>query len=170
MKKLIGLLWICGLLISCGSTKKPAIAYKKKASKIYVGNSKIGSRQERVVKYAKSYIGTPYKYGGVTKGGMDCSGLVYTSFQKVNINLPRISFDMSKKGKSIKDREIRPGDLVFFKTTHKSKRPINHVGLVSRVHKGTVYFIHSSSSKGVIESSKANPYWNKAYKFAKRIL
>ena len=76
---------------------------------------------------------------------------------------------MSKQGKPIKTSQIKKGDLVFFKTG-KSSRSVNHVGVVSKVSSGTVFFIHSSSSKGVIESNLKTAYWNKSFKFAKRVL
>jgi len=169
MKKILLLINALILLVSCGSTKKVA-TYKKRPIVNKKKPSVSRAKQERVIQYAKNYLGTPYKYGGVTKRGMDCSGLVYTSFQKINVKLPRVSYDMSKTGKSIKNKDIRPGDLVFFRTSRSSRNPINHVGVVSKVSNGSVRFIHSSSSKGVIESALESSYWSKAFKFAKRIL
>ena len=163
MKIFIILLSFSFLIVSCGSLKKQNHSKYNKVS--YKTN-----KQTRVVAHAKSFLGTRYKYGGTSKKGMDCSGLVYTSFQKVNVQLPRVSFEMSKRGRLLKNREIQPGDLVFFKTSKKSGRSVNHVGVVSNVKGGNVLFIHSSSSKGVIESSLGNPYWSKAYKFARRVL
>jgi len=170
MKNIISLFCVALLLISCGSSQKVA-AYKKRPSTVGKKNIPVsGTKPQQVIKYAKTYLGTPYKFGGTTKSGMDCSGLVFTSFKKINVNLPRVSYDMSKKGKAVNLRGIKPGDLVFFKTSKKSHKPVNHVGVVSKSSNGRIRFIHSSSSKGVIESSLDNPYWNKTFKFAKRIL
>lgn len=149
------------LLTSCGSTKKTS-SYSPKKS-----NSK--DKATSIVSDAKSYIGTRYRTGGTTKKGMDCSGLVYTAFNTNGVKMHRTSFDMSKQGKPIKTREVKKGDLLFFKTS-KSSRSINHVGVVSKVTNDGIYFIHSSSSKGVIESSLKTDYWNKSFKFAKRVL
>ncbi len=167
MKLIVGILLLVLSLTSCGIINTSA--YKKKPKTTYNSNSKV-SKQKRVVQYAKSYLGTRYRYGGTSKKGMDCSGLVYTSFKQINVSLPRVSYEMSKKGKAIKKREIQSGDLVFFRTSKKNSRAVNHVGVVSKVSSGIVYFIHSSSSKGVIESNLENPYWKKSYKFSKRIL
>ncbi|WP_010179732.1 C40 family peptidase [Aquimarina agarilytica] len=147
-------------LTSCGSLKKSNSSHRK---------SSINPKAIRIVQHAKSYIGTRYKYGGTTKRGMDCSGLVYTSFGKENIVLPRTSAAMSTKGKPVKRQHIKKGDLVFFKTGKSFKR-INHVGVVSKVSENTIFFIHSSSSKGVIESSLSTNYWAKSFRYAKRIL
>ena len=149
------------LLTSCGSTKK-AVSYK-------TNKTSTSNKTNSIVTEAKSYIGTRYRTGGTTKKGMDCSGLVYTTFNNNGVKLYRTSYDMSKQGKPIKTSQIKKGDLVFFKTG-KSSRSVNHVGVVSKVSSGTVFFIHSSSSKGVIESNLKTAYWNKSFKFAKRIL
>lgn len=149
------------LLTSCGSSKKASSYTPKKT------NSK--NKATAIVSDAKSYIGTRYRTGGTTKKGMDCSGLVYTAFNNNGVKMHRTSFDMSKQGRPVKTKEVKKGDLLFFKT-RKSSRSINHVGVVSKVSNGSIYFIHSSSSKGVIESSLKSDYWSKSFKFAKRIL
>ena len=81
-----------------------------------------------VVKTARTYIGTPYKYGGMNGDGLDCSGLVSLAFQSARLTLPRVSTDMAAVGQEVKVRDIRVGDLVFF-ITDKGTR-INHVGIV----------------------------------------
>ncbi len=116
---------------------------------------------------AKSYLGTPYKFAGTTKQGMDCSGLVFTSYQKININLPRKSSDQAQQGKKIELENVIAGDLLFFNTSGKG---ISHVGLVESIKNGEVFFIHSSTSKGVMISSLSEKYWKERFVIAKRIL
>ena len=99
---------------------------------------------------------------------MDCSGLVYTAFQKENITLPRISRDMAKKGILISFKDIEEGDLVFFKTS--SRNTINHVGLVVEAKHGEVKFIHSTTRAGVIISSLDEDYWKKAFVEVRRVI
>lgn len=114
------------------------------------------------------YDGVKYRSGGTTASGMDCSGLVSTVFKAHNISLPRTSNDMSKVGKKLKWDEIQKGDLIFFKTNGKSV--INHVGLVTEVKGDEILFIHSSVQRGVIISSTNEPYYQKAFAQANRVL
>ena len=151
------------LFTSCGSLKKTT---SHKAHNTSVSSN---NKTNNIVSNAKSYIGTRYRYGGTTKKGMDCSGLIYTAFNNNGISLQRTSFEMSKQGKPIKRANTKKGDLLFFKTS-KTGRSINHVGLVTKVIGNNIYFVHSTSSKGVIESKLSTNYWNKAFKFTKRVL
>jgi probable lipoprotein NlpC len=122
---------------------------------------------ETVIRTARSFTGTPYKWGGTTRTGMDCSGLLCTSFSSVNYNLPRTSNAQSEVGQKVKMGDLQPGDLVFF-ATGRRKREITHVGMVTEVHRGEVKFIHSSSSLGVIESSLETEYYAKRFILARR--
>jgi cell wall-associated NlpC family hydrolase len=129
-----------------------------------------GSKAFSIVEYAKQFKGVRYKFGGATKSGMDCSGLVFESFRSHDIILPRISRDMAKNGEKIPLNRAGIGDLVFFKTGSR-RNEINHVGLVvSKDERGNVEFIHSSTSAGVIVSSIAEAYWDKSFVEARRIL
>ena len=127
------------------------------------------TRADDIVDSALQFSGVRYKYGGTTKKGMDCSGLLYVAFGENNVKLPRVSYHMAEEGKRINLREVTKGDLLFFRTSKRAKR-INHVGMVVTVDNGEVKFIHSSSSRGVIVSSLREGYWNSAFVRAKRVL
>jgi probable lipoprotein NlpC len=122
-----------------------------------------------VIETAKSYRGTPYRYGGTTRAGMDCSALVFHSYHAVGINLPRASADQSKLGQKINLNHVQPGDLLFFATGRRMNQ-VTHSGIVTEAAKGDIRFIHASTSLGVTEDYLSSRYWAKAFLFAKRIL
>ncbi|EAQ39129.1 NlpC/P60 family protein [Dokdonia sp. MED134] len=157
MKHFLAALSLLLLLTSCGSSKRTTV---KEIST---------TKTERIIKQAQAFSGTRYKFGGTTRKGMDCSGLIYVAFQKENIVLPRVSRDMAQRGKPVKNKDIDTGDLLFFRTSKSSKR-INHVGLVTKVDGDDIYFIHATTSKGVLTSNLNERYWNRAYVMARRVL
>ena len=124
---------------------------------------------EQVINTARSYRGTPYRYGGTTRSGMDCSALIYQSFASVGIQMPRTSESQSKLGKNVPDKNLQKGDLLFFATS-KSRKKVTHSGIVTEVSGKGIFFIHSSTSLGVTEDNLNNTYWKKAFLFGKRIL
>ncbi len=124
---------------------------------------------EEVISTARTFMGTPYKYGGMTRSGLDCSGLTTNAYRAINLSLPRSAEDQSGVGEKVKQRDLQPGDLVFF-ATGKKKREITHVGLVTDVKRNTVKFIHASTSLGVIETDLSQDYYAKRYRFARRII
>ena len=126
-------------------------------------------KAEAIISTALDYSGTRYKYGGTTKRGMDCSGLIYVSLQEHGIPFPRTSYQMAMEGDKIDLREVEKGDLLYFKTSKTGKR-INHVGLVVEVDGDGIQFIHASTSRGVLVSSLREGYWNHAFVKAMRIL
>ena len=118
---------------------------------------------QKVIQTARTYRGTPYRWGGTTRIGMDCSGLLCTSFKAINVNLPRTSNEQSRFGEKVRPKEIRPGDLVFFSESQFSNR-ISHVGMVTDVKgPGEVFFIHASTSLGVIEDNLFSNYYQKIF-------
>ncbi|RDK89085.1 C40 family peptidase [Marinirhabdus gelatinilytica] len=169
MKKLLPLLLLTLVLASCGSSRKTTTYKKNRSSKVVKSNVDPNSKAGKIIKYAKSFEGTRYKFGGTTKKGMDCSGLIYTSFANEGIALPRISRDMAKEGKRISLLKVKEGDLVFFQT-NKSRNVINHVGLVVYNKSGVLKFIHSTTSRGVIISDISESYWNRSFVQARRII
>jgi len=173
MKKIILILILCVCFISCKSSK--GVVTKKSRTTKTTNNtpsSPSASTPKTVVNiidYAKTFEGTRYKYGGTTKKGMDCSGLVVTAFEKEDISLPRTTGDLSKRGDWIDVKEVKEGDLLFF-ATKKNSRHVNHVGIVTATRPGHVEFIHSTTSRGVIVSNLAEKYWFLAYVQARRVL
>jgi cell wall-associated NlpC family hydrolase len=151
-----GVLILTLFLVSCSSSKRMSVR-----------DAKIG----KVISTARTYVGTPYKYGGTTRSGMDCSGLLLNSFKAIQVNLPRSSEAQSKVGVQVKKmNDLEPGDLVFF-ATGKKKRKITHVGLVTeRKGKDQIKFIHASSSLGVVETNIFQEYYEKRFRGARRVI
>jgi probable lipoprotein NlpC len=111
-----------------------------------------------VIQTARSYQGTPYKYGGTSRLGMDCSGLLFNSFAAINVQIPRSSNEQAVWGTPVKPQDLQAGDLVFFGASPGSST-ITHVGLVTEASPEEVRFIHSSSSLGVVENSLESDYY-----------
>ena len=127
-------------------------------------------KADKVISTARTFIGTPYKYGGTTRSGMDCSALLINSFSAVKLNLPRSSEAQSKVGTEVSMDELKPGDLVFFATGNKKKQ-ITHVGLITDVRsKDNVKFIHASSSLGVVETNLFVDYYQQRFRVARRVI
>ena len=169
MKRLLPILLLVMVARSCKS-KKNHSSKKRQTHTVKVNtNTKPSEEAETIANYAKKFNGTRYKYGGTTKRGMDCSGLIYTSFKDNNISVPRTTSDLKSFGDWIDLKEVNVGDLVFF-ATRKNSRKVNHVGIVTNVRPGNVEFIHASTSRGVMISSLAEKYWYFAFVQARRIL
>ena len=110
---------------------------------------------QQIVSTAERYIGVPYRAGGTTPRGFDCSGFVQYVYRQNGIELPRSAEDQFRMGRRISVHAARPGDLVFFRT---SGRRISHVG----IYNGNGRFIHAPSTGGHVEyASMDNIYWNR---------
>lgn len=163
--KILLSLFVLILIGSCSSTIEVKSKRKEKSYK-----KQTPTLADKVIWTAVSYKGTPYRYGGTTRRGMDCSGLVQKSFAARGVWLPRSSNDMSGKGYEIPLYKTKRGDLLFFRTNPRRPRRITHVGLVTSVKRGVVYFIHASTRRGVIVSNMNENYYRRNFVKAKRIL
>lgn len=123
----------------------------------------------KILSEAETYLGTPYRFGGTTRSGIDCSAFVQRVFEIFDYQLPRVSSAQAKEGTEIPKEELRAGDLVFFSTTGRGR--VSHVGIVHSVREdGEIEFIHASTSQGVTVTPLSDTYWAKRYLYAKRIL
>jgi len=188
MQKLSYLLLLL-LIASCGSSKKTTLSTKERKISVAAADNerrggteptessveeprtvnKNNNKADNVINTALTFSGVRYKFGGTTRKGMDCSGLLYVSFAEHDVDLPRTSFQMAEEGEKIKIKDVEKGDLLFFKTSKKAKR-INHVGMVVYIEGDEVKFIHASTSRGVTVSSLREGFWNSAFVKATRIL
>ncbi len=124
---------------------------------------------DKAITTARSYIGTPYKWGGNTKGGIDCSGLIHNSYNTIGIKLPRTAKEQSKVGKKRGWDGIKKGDIVFFKFKQKGSKWW-HTGMITYVSKEKINFIHASTSRGVVESNLLSDYYRKNVKNFRRVI
>jgi cell wall-associated NlpC family hydrolase len=118
-------------------------------------------------KSARSYLGTPYVWGGVTHNGIDCSGLTQNTYAENGVRIPRVSRDQYKTGYSEDYANLKKGDLVFFNTEGNG---VSHVAMVINTGGEAPEIIHASSSKGVIIVSLGGKYFKERYVGAKRII
>ena len=118
---------------------------------------------KEIVSRAAKYKGIPYVFGGITTKGFDCSGYVQYVFKDCKAKLPRLADEQALQGIFVTQKQLRPGDLVFFTTYAPGA---SHVG----IYAGDGKFWSASSSRGVILSSLKEDYWKQRYFGARRVL
>lgn len=160
------------IVMSQDEVEKEAIIVKADNKEILAAiekEMKKANTIDGILSEASSYLGTPYRLGGMTRSGIDCSAFVLSVYgNAAGINLPRISSAQAQEGEKVEKSNLEKGDLLFFQT---AGRRISHVGIVQEITpEGEIKFIHASTSKGVIISSLNEKYWGARYRFAKRIL
>lgn len=148
------------LMSGCGALpEKPPSEVSSRA-----GQSLPDSNPAIIKLYAqhKQWKSTPYKLGGLSKKGIDCSGFVHITYkERFGVSLPRTTTRQAQVGTKITRQQLQAGDLVFFKTGFK----VRHVGIYIEDGK----FLHASTSNGVMISNINNRYWKKVYWKSMRI-
>ena len=159
-------------MVSCRSAKvsiaKPAVpastAFHKEKYEKVMGIELPNSINPEFIKFVSEWIGAPYKYGGNTPSGTDCSGFVNATYQTVfKKSIARSSSQLYLDARRIKENEAQEGDLIFF-TIQGEK--VSHVGM----HITGKYFIHASTKKGVVINSNDELYYKQHFKGYGRIL
>lgn len=117
---------------------------------------------QRIVEIARQFVGAPYRWGGETPNGADCSGFVEEVFRLGGHHLPRTADVQFQATQPVANEQMQPGDLVFFSTYEPGP---SHVGIFV----GDGRFIHASSSKGVTESRLDEDYYARRYLGARRL-
>jgi cell wall-associated NlpC family hydrolase len=118
---------------------------------------------KQAVKVAEEFIGTPYRSGGTTTDGVDCSGLTFSVYRRIGIRLPRSSDEQARAGSHIDRDDLRPGDLVFFGKGSN----VTHVGIYNEDGE----FIHASTrAHSVRYDNIDNKYFRSRYIGARRVL
>ena len=113
---LLGLMLLAHVALTAAPIKRGAL-----------NEATVADARLKLVSAAASFLGTPYRYSGLDKNGMDCSGLVYASFKEaLDYSIPRSSEDIYKWSEKISTNELQPRDLVFFVTTGNK---VSHVGI-----------------------------------------
>ncbi len=165
--KLISL-FICLVFIQgCTTTKSPSPLSREVISQQVTARSKGLSkteqlRQSELIDLYSQWQGTPYRLGGNSKSGIDCSSFVQQVYQAgFGVIIPRTTKEQAKLGQVI-NKQLVVGDLVFFKTQPK----VHHVG----IYLGNEKFVHASTSQGVSISKLNNIYWSKHYWQTRRLL
>lgn len=128
-------------------------------------NSITGSFPQTLIAYAKTLIGTPYKYASVNPAeGLDCSGFITTVFNHFNIKVPRSSVDFTNYGITVDSAITKPGDLILFTGTDSLSTIVGHMGIITATDDGVINFIHSTSGKayGVVVT-QLNNYYRKRF-------
>lgn len=128
----------------------------------------VSAMRMSVVDYAKTLVGSPYKYAGTSPSGFDCSGFTSYVLKEFRVKASNSSAAQAKEGKSVSLEKVKPGDLVFFSDNGR----INHVAMVVKRDKnGDLTCVHSTTSRGVIvENVSKSTYWKPRIMFARDLI
>ncbi len=138
------------VLASCHSSKQTT---SRPVSKPGVATNKLGApiaiNRNEFVKYAKTFLGTPYLYGSTNpEKGLDCSGFVLNVFNHFNIKAPRVTKEYTNEGKEVSIKNAKPGDIILFTGSHNANGIVGHMGIITG-NNSRLQFIHAATSKNI---------------------
>lgn len=153
----------CFLFFGCAPLQpRPESSTRRTPGAGHLDPADSGIILHELYQQVETWEGVPYRLGGRSKEGVDCSGFVYMTFlTRFNIKLPRSTLRQSRVGDYVFQRDLSAGDLVFFRTGYSSR----HVG----IYLENGLFAHASKSSGVMLSDLQDTYWSKRYWKAVRI-
>jgi lipoprotein Spr/probable lipoprotein NlpC len=138
--------------IKSSSDKEIRIKYAEK-----LNTNELSIKNTKLYSFIDDWYGTPYKYGGIDKNGIDCSGFVFKLFEQVySIKSPRTTTELYEVSNEIKKKDLKEGDLIFFKIDSKK---VSHVGIFLMNNK----FVHASSKKGIMISDLNEEFFVKCF-------
>ncbi|TCP55451.1 cell wall-associated NlpC family hydrolase [Tumebacillus sp. BK434] len=126
------------------------------------GSGAVAPQGGKAVAVAMQYQGVPYRYGGTTPGGFDCSGFIQFVYQQLGVELPRTTYAQLGAGVQVSQANLQPGDLIFFSCGGVAT---SHAG----IYIGNGQFIHADADRGIMVAALDNPYWSGVYQTAVRI-
>jgi cell wall-associated NlpC family hydrolase len=185
MAKLLSTLVLFSIFFSsCSSSKKistnETVNKKAKSKPVAINTSSTKAKvftkplkidRSEFVAYAKTFIGTPYKYGSaIPKNGLDCSGFIMVVFDHFNIKTPRVSKDFTNEGVDVDLKNAKPGDIILFTGSDNSTGIVGHMGIIT-IAGAIPTFVSSTSGRsiGVVES-KLTGYWKTHFVKVIRVL
>lgn len=157
MMHFCSILILCLIVFGCQSTAK----FRAPRNKTIQQSS--ASQTTNLESFVNNWLSVPYKYGGLTHRGIDCSGFTSLAYKECfGKSIPRISSDQYKQGIRVTLKNLQSGDLVFFSNVRYGN--IDHVG----IYLGNERFAHATESSGVTISLLSEKYYEKRYAGARR--
>lgn len=146
------------------TTKRDSV-FSEIETKLIATHLEKDSLPDQILAYAKTLIGTPYKYASINPAeGLDCSGFITNVFNHFGIIVPRSSVDFTNYGVPVNFLYAKPGDLILFTGTDSLIEIVGHMGIVTENKNGEINFIHSTSGKAYgVTITTLNKYYRKRF-------